>query len=170
MAAMEVLSVLAMLTLSSAVVPEPTRVVPVNPAEAIFAPFWDPKLEELARWEVASGDSWGAVTQKWSWIELQWKKKAADGLAVRLSRKLRLDCRGYDVLLTAIMLPPGCRLKISLETQDGGALSQQWDVTSNIKQEYEMDLKGRGNPRAHLGCLRSAEGRAAARDGSHGWG
>ncbi len=150
MTTIEVLSAFVMLTLSTGADPERTRVVPINTAEAIFAPFWDPQLEELARWEVASGESWGAVTQKWSWIELQWQKKAANGLALRLSRKLRLDCRGYDALLTAIMLPPGCRLKISLETRDGGALSQEWDSASAIKQEYEMDLKGA----AGISCLR----------------
>jgi len=142
MITIEVFSAVTMLALAAGAEPEQTRVVPINTAEAIFAPFWDPKLEELARWDVAPGDAPGAVKQAWSWVELQWKKKGPAGLAVRLSRNLRVDCRGYDRLLTALMLPPGCRLKIGFQTSGGESFSQEWLVASPIKQEYEMDLKG----------------------------
>lgn len=45
------LAPLLTLTLAAA----PTRVTPINPAEAVFAPFWDYNMQEMRNWKVVRG-------------------------------------------------------------------------------------------------------------------
>ena len=38
-----------------------TELIPFNIAEAIFEPFWDPRLSGLAQWTLESGEAHGLV-------------------------------------------------------------------------------------------------------------
>ena len=115
---------------------EEIRVVPVNVAEAVFAPFWDYSAQELKSWTAE-----GNVSQFWCYVKFDWPGKKVLGPAVKMSRKGPIDCSGYDKLLVAINLPPGVIFKVNLKT-DKMALSGEWTVKSLSKEEYELSLNG----------------------------
>ena len=59
------LAPLLTLTLAAA----PTRVTPINPAEAVFAPFWDYNMQEMRNWKVVRGATahpFGSTGFSWS--------------------------------------------------------------------------------------------------------
>jgi len=46
---------------------------PINVAEAVVEPFWDPELSGLAEWTVEAAPGIGAeLRQDWCWAALEW--------------------------------------------------------------------------------------------------
>ena len=79
---------------------------PINMAEAIFEPFWDPQLSGLKHRTVEPGAEHGLeVSQFWCWVNFEWARKPATGPALRMWRRFDLDCTGYDHLLISVMAP-----------------------------------------------------------------
>ena len=96
---------------------------PINMAEAIFEPFWDPQLSGLAQWTVEPGEAHGLkVRQNWCWVTFEWARKPAAGPALRMWRKFDLDCSGYDHLLISVMAPEGSILRVTALPLLGGAV------------------------------------------------
>ncbi|OGV35424.1 MAG: hypothetical protein A2020_06745 [Lentisphaerae bacterium GWF2_45_14] len=114
-----------------------TRVVPVNVAEAVFAPFWDSTMAELKNWKTE-----GNVFQMGFYVKFAWERKNPAAPVARMLKKGPIDCSGYDKLLAAVNLPPGTRLKISIVTDRAVTLSSEWIVKSDSKEEYAMDMNG----------------------------
>ncbi len=51
---------------------------PINCAEAIIEPFWDPQLSGLPEWIIEPGPEHGLqVRQNWCWAEFEWARKPA---------------------------------------------------------------------------------------------
>jgi len=51
------------------------QIVPINEAEAIIDPFWDPAQSELDQWTIDPGAGHGlAVRQSWCWVEFEWAR------------------------------------------------------------------------------------------------
>ena len=60
------------------------RVTPINCAETIIEPFWDPQLSGLAEWSVEPGDRHGLeVKQGWCFATFAWQAKPAAGPSAR---------------------------------------------------------------------------------------
>lgn len=102
------------------------RLTPINAAEAIVEPFWDPYLSGLGEWQVECGDDWGLqVRQDWCWAAFEWRRKPAAGPAVKMTRRFRVDCSGYDHLMVSLKAPERVTLRLSAETERGAVVLEE---------------------------------------------
>ena len=126
-----------------------TELIPFNIAEAIFEPFWDPRLSGLAQWTLESGEAHGlVVAQNWCWVALNWARRPADGLILRMTRQFNLDLRlpgenapSYDHLIASINLPEGAHLRLLADT-DVGRLVFETPPSNGKKGEPVFPLGG----------------------------
>lgn len=119
--------------------PSSVRLTPINAAEAIIEPFWDPRLSGLDEWHVEPGDDHGLrVYQNWCWVAFEWVRKPSVGPALRMTRRFDLDCSGYDQLMASLKAPPTARLRLTVVTDKGDRMLEE--VTEN--REYSLDLEG----------------------------
>lgn len=119
------------------------RLTPINSAEAVFAPFFDERLEELPRWTAeAPGVTGHKLTQSWAFVIVDWTQPAADGLVLRLHRRFNaFDCSAYDRLLVAINLPEDSVIALSAET-DRGPRARTGKPCGATRHEEWLDLGG----------------------------
>ena len=118
---------------------ELTRVVPINPAEAVFAPFWDYSLAEIKQWDVHSGK----IKQDWHSVKYSWEKKDSKPgkVAFEMVRKERFSCAGYDNMILSAIIPVDAKLQIEVKT-DKEMLRKEWIGKRHVKDEYTMSLNG----------------------------
>jgi hypothetical protein len=115
---------------------------PINSAEAIFEPFWDPQLSGLPHWKIDPGEAHGLrVSQAWCWAGFEWARRPQEGPALRMSRRFGLDCGGYDLLMLSASLPAGAVLRLSAAT-DRGALFFEAPPSPGAKKEHFIPLSG----------------------------
>ena len=118
------------------------KVTPINMAEAIFEPFWDPELSGLSQWKIADGSAHGlTVYQYWCFVSFEWTRKPAQGPALRMTRQVDLDCIGYDRLNISVMAPLHSIFRLTASTNAADVLFTSAPATA-MKVEYEIDLKG----------------------------
>ncbi len=117
---------------------------PINEAEAILEPFWEPVLSGLKHWNIVEGTQHGLkVTQTWASVEFYWARKPEAGPALSMTRTFNVSCAGYDRLLLAAVLPEGSTVKIAAETD----LGRREYVSSPAPKEiveHALDLQGAG--------------------------
>jgi hypothetical protein len=117
-------------------------VKPINEAEAIIEPFWDPALSELSAWSVESGTKHGLlVRQNWCWVSFEWARRPETGSALKMRRVFGVDCGDYDRLVLSVMPPENTVLRMIADT-DRGLLRLEARLTGIIKKELALDLKG----------------------------
>jgi len=117
-------------------------VTPINCAEAIIEPFWDPQLSGLHEWTIEPGQAHGLqVRQNWCWVEFEWVRKPVAGAALCMSRRFDLNCAGYDRLIVSVMAPQGSILRCTATT-DRGEVAFQSPPAPALKKEYAIDLRG----------------------------
>jgi len=120
----------------------PLRLIPINVAEAIIEPFWDPALSGFNEWEIKLGEEYGLrVWQNWCWVGFEWLRAPADGVALEMSRRLQVDCQAYNRLLVSIVVPEKALFKIMVQT-DKGSRFYETLVTGTQKKEYAVALEG----------------------------
>jgi hypothetical protein len=96
------------------------RVTPINMAEAIIEPFWDPGLSGLDGWSIKDGSGHGLkVGQTWCNVSVNWEKRPQGGPVLRMERSTELDVSGYDGLVVSAALPEDGRLRIEAMTDRG---------------------------------------------------
>ena len=119
------------------------RTILLNSAEAVFAPFFDPALAELADWSVDAPGAHGLkVTQSWAFVIVSWERCAADGLVFRLYRRYEnLDCSAYDRLLVCLNLPEDSVIHIRAET-DAGVRERTGRPAGSTRHEEWLPLEG----------------------------
>jgi len=118
------------------------RITPINMAEAIIDPFWDPQLSGFKEWQIESGSEHGLqVSQNWCWVSFEWTRKPASGPALYMSRDFNLDCTGYDRLMVSIMSPERSIFRMTAIT-DQGSLVFEAPPAPPLKKEYYLDLQG----------------------------
>ena len=118
------------------------HVIPVNAAEAIIEPFWDPGLSGLAEWDVQDGSSFGLkVWQNWAWAAFEWQHKPTKNPALSMSREFNIDCSEYNRLVVSIMAPKNSRVRLQAKT-DIGTLSFEAPPAGIHKAELGLDLNG----------------------------
>ena len=115
------------------------RVTPVNPAEAVFAPFWDMDLREIQQWKVNAG----SVRNEWCNVSYRWdRKKIQPGNpAFEMTRSEVFSCEGYDTLLFSGRTPQQSKIRVELET-DLGKRTGEWIAVRPVRDEYAMKLDG----------------------------
>ncbi|MCC6446041.1 MAG: heparinase II/III family protein [Armatimonadetes bacterium] len=115
---------------------------PINIAEAIIEPFWDPQISGLSRWQVEGGGACGLkVEQNWCWAAFEWTRKPLCGPALRMSRAFDLDVAGYSHLMVSVMAPQDSIFRMSAET-DRGHRTFTSPPAPALKKEYLLDLQG----------------------------
>lgn len=120
----------------------PIRVVPINEAEAILDPLWDPQQSGFSDWHVEPGDGHGLrVWQNWCWVGFEWASRPPIGPALRMSRHYGVSCSGYDHLMVSAMAPIGAVLRITAST-DRGQITMEAAPAGVLKQEHHLDLDG----------------------------
>ncbi len=118
------------------------KVTPINMAEAIFEPFWDPELSGLPQWTIADGRDHGlTVYQSWCFVNFEWTRKPKQGPALRMSRRVDVDCTGYDRLNISVMAPEHSIFRLIAST-NAGEVQFTSAAATTMKIEYEIDLKG----------------------------
>jgi hypothetical protein len=119
------------------------RTVPINSAEAVFAPFFDERLGELATWNADAPGALGhKLTQSWAFVIINWEHPAPDGLVLRLRKTfLALDCSAYDRLLVTINLPEDSWINLSAET-DAGPRQRAGTPCGATRHEEWLPLNG----------------------------
>lgn len=93
---------------------------PINLAESVFEPFWDPLLSGFPQWELTVGEQSGLrMEQRWCWLYFEWSRKPAAGPVFALTRERTIDCAGYDSLIVSFMAPEGAKLHVTVRTDRG---------------------------------------------------
>jgi len=136
--------------------------IPINEAEAIFEPFWDPSLSELSQWTIAPdvGSGGGAastvdatppsrsgtghglqVSQGWCWVGFEWARRPAGAPALRMTRRCNVDCGDYDRLVLSAMAPEGAVVTLACET-DRGPRRLAAPPAGPKKRELALELDG----------------------------
>lgn len=116
---------------------------PINVAEAVFEPFWDPNLSGLDEWTVtAPPESDATVEQTWCWAAVEWTDPPAeDAAALELSRAVEVDCSDYERLLVSAVLPEDCVLGVETTT-DLGRRCHEATPSDGARREYAFPLDG----------------------------
>jgi hypothetical protein len=122
------------------------KLTPINLAEAILEPFWDPQLSGLDQWTITPGAAHGLnVTQNWCWVSFEWARPPKGVPALRMERAFDLDLSAtagaYDRLLVSIVAPQGARLSIKALTEKGW-LRHECAPAEGKKREEALDLGG----------------------------
>jgi hypothetical protein len=118
------------------------RVTPINMAEAVIEPFWDPQLCGLREWAIEPGEEHGlSVSQNWCWVQFSWVRPPGRGPALRMSRAADLDLAGYDELLLSVMAPEGSVVRIVART-DKGEAALEAPPAPVLKKEHALPLGG----------------------------
>lgn len=138
------------------------RLTPINSAEAVFAPFFDQRLDELPTWTCdAPGAKGHKLTQSWAFVIINWELPAADHLVLRMRKTFNgLNCAAYDRVLITINLPEDSVIHIAAETDAGprsrtgnpcGATRhEEWLALDGAKTIHELTIEVR-NPRPAAG-------------------
>lgn len=113
------------------------RVTPINPAEAVFAPFWDMELRELSKWKVNAG----SVQREWANTSYRWDRKNIQPgkPAFEITMNETFSCEGYDTLLVTGRTPQQAKIRVELDT-DQGKRSCEWTAVRPVRDEYAMKL------------------------------
>ena len=72
---------------------------PINPAEAIIEPFWDPLASGLEKWRVAGGATGLSVSQFWCFALFEWASTPVSRPALGMERVFDVDVGDYDRIL-----------------------------------------------------------------------
>ena len=118
------------------------QITPINEAEAILDPLWDPAQSEFNRWSIEPGASHGLVVrQNWDKVVYEWARRPDKGPALRMSRRCEVPCDDYDRLVLSVMAPEGAVIRL-LASTDRGECRLEARQAGPRKQEIAMDLAG----------------------------
>jgi hypothetical protein len=119
-----------------------STVTPINVAEAVIEPFWDPVLSRLEEWQVTASTANGVKAEKgWANAEISWASAPTDAPVIALERNLDLDVSNYDKLIVAIIFPATGKLRLSAQTERG-VISKEFTRLPSELLEYSLDLDG----------------------------
>lgn len=119
------------------------RPIPINAAEAIFEPFWNPLISSLSQWrQEADAGTGGSVGTFWFGALMQWTQ-GRGGVVARMSRELDWELDGYDHLAVCLTLPSSARvhLRATVDGEDR-VLLEEAPGRDNF-EEYEAPVRGR---------------------------
>jgi Heparinase II/III-like protein len=119
------------------------RPYPINSAEAVIEPFFDPHLRETQAWDLSTPGAVGTrQVPGWAFVIHQWQKPAADGLVLRMRRRYDgIDCAAYDRVVVCLNLPEECVISVAAET-DVGPRRRTGEPCGAIRHEEWLALDG----------------------------
>ncbi|MCX5661719.1 MAG: heparinase II/III family protein [Planctomycetota bacterium] len=122
--------------------PKFLKPTPINTAEAILDPLWDPSISGFKKWTLDDGQAHGLrVWQNWCWLSFEWANPPASGPALRMTRAFEADCSGYDKLLVSVMAPPETVCRLIAKTDKGERRFTSGPAPKQ-KKEHALDLQG----------------------------
>jgi hypothetical protein len=120
--------------------PARANIIPINVAEAIIDPLWDPARSGLRKWKIAEGSKHCLrVQQYWCYSMFEWAHKPEKGPALSMTRSFDLDILGYVRLIACIMAPEKSVIELTAITDRGAYHSRH--AARPYKGEYVLDLK-----------------------------
>lgn len=122
------------------------RIVPINTAEAVFEPFWDPELREMEQWSFKLSDEAGTrLIDWWCSYNFEWQKAQEGEMVLSMFRSYRdgLPVENYDLLLLSVMVSAGCAVRIEAETEKGPRRMESGPFGEG-KRELTLPLEGAG--------------------------
>jgi hypothetical protein len=91
------------------------KVVPINEAEAIIEPFWDPNLSELEEYKVTvDHTAKGFVKQTWCSIEVYIEKALPGKTAISMERQCDIYLDGYNVIRVFASIPKWAQITLKV--------------------------------------------------------
>ncbi len=118
------------------------KAIPINAAEGILDPLWDPSLSGLSHWRVEPGDAHGLrVSQNWCFAAFEWARKPAGVPALRMTRQFEADCTGYDRVIVSVMAPLDSIFKMTAVTNAGVRTFTSGPAPA-LKKEHALELNG----------------------------
>jgi hypothetical protein len=119
------------------------RNVPINCAETIIEPFWDPQQSGLREWAVEPGAGRGLeVKQAWCFAAFSWQANPAAGPALRMGRRFALDvAAAFDRLVVSAALPERSVLSVTVRTDRGEVVHRSGPAPAG-KAEHTVNLSG----------------------------
>jgi hypothetical protein len=119
------------------------RVTPINSAEAILEPFWDPTLSGLSEWQVKTDSVSGLrVWQNWCWAAFEWLRQPEQSPALEMSRPMGVDVQSYDRLIVSVVPPEEAVVGIRAVTDVGIQRVETEPVSESSMKEIGLDLNG----------------------------
>lgn len=117
-------------------------VTPINVAEAVLEPFWDPALSGFAHWRIDPDGAPGlAVRQNWCAVDYEWTAAPSDGPALRMWRDFYVPCAEYDRLIVNMVAPEGARVRLTAAT-DAGTRQFESSALTSERYEHVLELEG----------------------------
>lgn len=119
------------------------QMIPINCAETVFEPFWDPELRELDQWDIQLNKNTGTSIDKnwWCSVNFEWQNSQDGDLVLVMQRQYGegLEISRYDRLILSAVLPEGCSVKLDTDT-DGGPCSMESNPFGQEKREIFLEL------------------------------
>ena len=111
---------------------------PVNEAEAVVEPFWEPHISPLAKYAVtAAAGSNAYVEQEWCWSSLCWDFCRGDGeMVLRLRRDCDFDLAEYDTMLIQFAAADAVRLSLRARMDGAWVTVVDHAAGANTNEEF----------------------------------
>jgi hypothetical protein len=137
------------------------HITPINVAEAVIEPFFDPTLNGMKEWKVFDGSAHGLkISQTWANPSINWARRPKDGKVLSMYRDYSLDVSRYDKLIVCAAFPVGCEITITAKTEKGESVYKN-KLTGSIKKEHTLDLNsGKKLQRITIDIITPNEGAA----------
>ena len=117
------------------------HIIPINSAEAVIEPFFDPTLNGIKEWKIFDGSKHGLkIKQTWAYVGVEWSRRPIDGVVLSMYRDFSLDVSKYDKLIVCAAFPENCEINIKINT-DRGEIYYKKRLKESIKKEHSIDLK-----------------------------
>ena len=117
-----------------------THVIPINIAEAVMDPFWDPALSTLPLWNIETGST-GAVDieQIWCHVAFRWERFSENDRVLTMIRQIACDVAAYDTILVSMVAGAGSTVELSVTDSTGVERSGRF-VTDGLRHEYPVTI------------------------------
>lgn len=142
-------------------------ITPINEAEAIIEPFWDPLISGIKKWTIRAAepefgkpnrdvqnhydydnffrvdfnnDNRLSIWQSWATVNFSWSRYLGNRPVLDMERQFDLELDNYDTLLFSLASPENSTVILSAET-DRGLVSVVEDNFPAIRKEVELDLQ-----------------------------
>ena len=118
--------------------------MPINDAEAVIEPFWDPALSDLDCYQFCPRPGTGAhCTQGWCWVELSWQSATPGAAIFRMTRDVDIDLTDYDALRIRCAVPGSARLTLKAVVDGREQTVVDGVIGPDRKWEYTGPVAGK---------------------------
>lgn len=119
-----------------------THLFPINTAEAVVDPFWDPHLSTLPSYRITRHATGSVdVTQSWCYVQFGWERVGSGETAFTMRREIDCDVSRYDRIVVSMVTVKGSRVVVSVQGRGDQELSESYTADGE-KHEYAVAIDG----------------------------